>query len=63
MKNNITWLVLKTSVTGFEEHDYEITSLAASFKTEEEAENFVKNFKNGGYDVRIFIVKGREFNN
>ena len=44
MENNITWLVLKTSVTGFEAHDYEITSLEASFKTLEEAENFVKNF-------------------
>lgn len=56
----ISWVVLRTSVSGFEADDYESTYSVASFETLDEAEKYVREFQMTGYDVRISIVRGRE---
>ena len=56
----ISWVVLRTSVSGFEVDDYESTYSIASFETLDEAEKYIREFQMTVYDVRISIVRGRE---
>lgn len=63
MKDNIKWLVLLTSTTGFGVDDYESTYCIASFDTQEEAEEFISNYCMGPYDITLAIVRGRDKNN
>jgi hypothetical protein len=58
--NVLKWMVLKTSASGFYSDTFDSTELIASFLTLPKAEKFVSEFKMTAYDVRIFIVYGRE---